>query len=86
MKLITSVVCDDLSKFQSVLKKLSELGYVDGRPGQIGANVYTLGMSQYHFTKCGIRIINLYDNKTIKYACYEKKLKNLITAIDFLKN
>jgi len=63
--------------------KLESLGYVDGRSGQEGANLDTYGLSEYHFNLG--KVINLYDNKTVKYAGTTKNLKLVIKDSDFLK-
>lgn len=82
-KLEKSILCTNLENFRLVLKKLSSLNYVDGRNGQIGENIDTIGLSEYHFN-LGIRVINLYDNKTIKYSI-GYKVKNAIKDTEFLK-
>jgi len=80
MNLEKSIVCNSLKNFRLVLKKLESLGYVADN----GADLDTFGMSEYHFN-IGIRIINLYDSKTTKYAVRNKNLKNVIEDVDFLK-
>lgn len=83
MKLQMSISCNTVEDFQKVLFKLDKMGYVDGRPGQEGANIATYGMSHYHFG-LGLRVINLYDNKSVKYASDSKRIKNVISSTDFL--
>ena len=80
MKLEKSIACNSLKNFRLVLKKLASLGYVADN----GADLDTFGMSEYTFNR-GIRIINLYDNKTTKYAVSDSHLKNVIEDVEFLK-
>ena len=76
-----SIICSNLDNFRLVLKKLTKLNYVDSQ----GLTLDTIGMSQYYFD-LGLRVINLYDNKTVKYAADAKKLKNTIKDTEFLKS
>ena len=66
-----SIVCSNLDNFRLVLKKLTSLNYVDTQ----GSILDTIGLSEYHFN-LGLKVINLYDNKTVKYAADSKKSKN----------
>ncbi len=90
MNLDYSIQCDTLEVFQKSLEKLSNQGYVDGRPGQVGANIYTLGMSTYHFNTVGYRYINVYDNKMIKYSCdgkgFKKNRIKIVNGKSFIKH
>lgn len=74
-----SISCNSLENFESVIKKLYLLGYeCKGIPL---FNVYK-AINQW---KQGLKTINLYSNKEVKFALSDKNLKNVITDINFLK-
>jgi hypothetical protein len=82
-KLEKSILCSSEINFEKVLKKLKSLNYKDGRPGQIGSTLNPIPLSQYNY-ELGYRVINLYSNKTIKFALKSNNLSNVIKDIEFL--
>lgn len=83
-KLEKSILCSNELNFEKVLKKLRSLNYKDGRPGQIGATLNPIPLSQYNW-ELGYKVINLYPNKTIKFALKSNNLYTVVKDIDFLK-
>ena len=74
-----SISCDSLENFEKVIKKLHSLGYEC--KGTALYNVYKATTEW----KRGLKVINLYSDKEVKFALSDKNLKNVITDIDFLK-
>lgn len=79
-----SIFCSNIDNFEKVLKKLSSIGYKDGRPGQFGAKLNPIPLSKFNWEH-GYRAINLYSNKTINFALKSPANFKIIKDIDFLK-
>ena len=74
-----SIVCSSLENFEKVIKKLHSLGYECK-----GTALYNVFKANTEW-KRGLKVINLYSDKEVKFALSDKNLKNVITDIDFLK-
>lgn len=79
-----SIICSNLNQFIKVLEKLQKMKYKSGQPGHENSRIDNYGIAEANW-KRGIRIINLYNDNTIKFASDSKNLKNKISDIDFLK-
>jgi hypothetical protein len=75
-----SIVCSSLENFEKVIKKLNSLGYESK-----GTPLYNVYKSKSEWNR-GMRVINLYDDKEVKFCLSDKNLKNVVKDIDFLKN
>lgn len=75
-----SITCSSLDMFQKVIKKLSSLGYENLH----GLPLYNLSIHTFEWGR-GMKVINLYSDKGVKFASTYKNLKNVISDIDFLK-
>lgn len=73
-----SIVCSNLENFEKVIKKLHSLGYESK-----GIALFNVFKHTYEWNR-GLKVINLYSNKEVKFALNDKTLKG-IKDIDFLK-
>ena len=75
-----SIVCSSLDNFEKVIKKLHSLGYENSQ----GLPLFNVYIHNYEWER-GMKVINLYSDKSVKFASTDKHLKNVIQDIDFLK-
>lgn len=66
------IVCHSLASFRQVLQQLDKAGYRDHL-----STLVTYGMSEYNCQR-GMRVINTYSDKSVKYAAGGKQLINPI--------
>jgi hypothetical protein len=74
-----SITCTNLENFEKVIKKLHSLGYECK-----GIALFNVYKHTYEWDR-GLKVINLYSNKEVKFASNDKNLKNTIKDTDFLK-
>ena len=73
-----SIVCSNMDSFHKVIKKLHSLGYE-----KMGLPLYNVWIHEVEW-KNGMRVINIYIDKSVKFAANDKVLNKVINDIDFL--